>query len=365
MPHVEFLVSDLEYNAAARQVSLIAAGIVEPGWTTEVFTLAGGGPFTAALRGEGVGVLHSKARSPFNWLGLRWMVPAPGRGLVHVFGLPALRRLWAGTLSSRRPPVVLTLTGRERPARFDRHCLGIVSRVLVHHQHAADMLVGQGIPSKRICVIPSAVADASIPPARDGLVHSLGLPSDTCLLVTAGSLPDRHRLFQAVWAFEFIRYPHEDAHLLVIGDGPGRADLESNTRGLAPEGSRIHFLGERSDAPQLLAAADLVLVLHKYGGVNVALDAMAAGKAVVAANTPELAAIIRDGETGRFVPGGNAAAAASVIRKLILDRAERRRLGENACAFVRQYHSVETVVQMLEAIYEDEFTSTRSGLWTQ
>jgi glycosyltransferase involved in cell wall biosynthesis len=390
MPHVHFVLPNLGYNSAAKQASLIAAGIVNPGWTTEVYSLAVDGPFTAPLRAQGVPVLSSTARPPLNWFGLRWMIPAPGHGLVHAFGLLVLHRLWAATIHRHRPPVVLSLTGRERLNRFDRHCLGIVSRVLVHHGHAADVLVRQGVPAGRISVLPPAVSSFDAPrrmpsstlcvdetPAESARIDAerrcfafdaerqTNIPPDSFVLASVGSIPDRHRLFPAVWAFEFIRYPHENAHLLVIGDGPGRAALQANTRGLAPEGSRIHFLGERSDAPRLLAAAELVLVLHRWGGVNVALEAMAAGRAVVAANSPELAAIIRDGETGRLIPPSDMAKAAGVIRKLILNPAERHRLGETARAFVRQHHSVETVVQMLETVYEEEFTSTRSSLWAE
>jgi glycosyltransferase involved in cell wall biosynthesis len=134
---------------------------------------------------------------------------------------------------------------------------------------------------------------------------------------------------------------------------------------MAPEGSRAHFLGERADLPELIALADVVLVLHPYGGVNVALEAMAAGRAVVAVNTPDLAAVVRDGETGRLVPSGDAAAAASAIRKLLLDPRERRRLGDAAREYARQHHAVPTVVRVLETVYREEFTSTRSGLWAE
>jgi len=89
---------------------------------------------------------------------------------------------------------------------------------------------------------------------------------------------------------------------------------------------------------------------------------MAAGRAVVAADTPDLAAVIRDRETGRLVPAGNAQAAAAAVHQLLLDPSERQRLGEAARNHVTRCHQVGTVVQTLEAIYRDEFTSTRSGL---
>jgi glycosyltransferase involved in cell wall biosynthesis len=362
MPHVQFLVPDLGYTAAAKQVFLLGPALTEQGWTPEVFPLtrAGrAGPFTGPLRANGITVLESSARSAIRWLGLRFLVPAPGRGIIHAFGLPVLRRLWAGTLG-RRPPVVLSLTGRERFGRLDRCCLRIVSRVVVPHQHAAEALARQGIPVGRITVIPPAVAPAE--PSSGWIDHpSNGIPRGAPLIVTAGFMPDRDRLLNAVWMFEFVRYPHADAHLLVIGDGPGRPSLEDTARGLAPEGSRIHFLGDRPDAPALLGLADVVVVPHRWGGANVALEAMAAGRPVVAADTPDLAALIRDGETGRLVPARDAAAAARAVRELLLDPAERLRLGDAARESVLRWHEPRTVVQMLETVYREEFTSTRWG----
>jgi glycosyltransferase involved in cell wall biosynthesis len=393
MPHVFFVLPDLGYTAAAKQVSLIAPALTEPDWSSTVFPLTRAGrhgPFTGPLRANEVMVLESSGRSAVRWLGLRFVVPRPGHGLIHAFGLAALRRLWVGIVGSRRAPILVSLTGRERLCWFDRRCLRIVNRVLVPHQHAADALAGQGVPAKRISVLTPAVKPPEHPQRDEGgeatprltpgvrrgpgePPASAGgwalapgkipcLPHGGPLLVTAGSMPDRLRLLTAVWMFEFVRYPHPDLQMLVVGDGPGRMPLEATARGLAPEGSRIHFLGERSDLPGLLAAADVAVVLHREGGVNVALEAMAAGRAVVAADTPELAAIVRDRETGRLVPAGNAQAAAAAVHQLLLDPAERQRLGVAARDHVTKCHQIGTVIQTLEAIYRDEFTSTRSGL---
>jgi glycosyltransferase involved in cell wall biosynthesis len=368
MPHVQFVLPDLGYTAAAKQVSLIASALSDPGWSSEVYPLSRSGQagaFTELLRANGVTVLESSGRSGVRWFGLRFLIPAPGRGVIHAFGLLVLRRLRAAVLGRHRPPILLSLTGRERLSWLDRRCLRIVNRVLVAHQHAADALSRQGIPEKRISVVPPAVDGGtgfqSFQPGQVGNL-SLEIPPGGPLIVTAGSMPDRHRLLHAVWAFEFIRYPHTDAHMLVVGDGPGRAPLEILADVLAPEGTRIRFVEARPDLPAVLGMADIVLLLHRWGGANVALEAMAAGRAVVAADTPDLAAVIRDRKTGRLVPPGDARAAAATVRQLLLDPAERRRLGEAARTYVREHHPVATVVQTLEAIYQDEFTSTRSGL---
>jgi glycosyltransferase involved in cell wall biosynthesis len=365
MPHVHFVVPDLDYSAAAKQVSLLAPALVRPGWSAEVSSLAGDGPFVHPLRTAGVPVKTGRRRDMRNWIQLRQSIPRLGQGLVHAFGMSALRRLWLATLRTQRPPVVLSLTGREQFTRFDRRILRIVSSVLLHHQQAADALTVQGIARRRIHIVPPAVVCGSgfQPDQSTSPVGNLTYPAGTPLLVTAGRMPDRHRLLQAVWAFEFVRYVHDDAHMLVVGDGPGRAALEANARGLAPEGSRIHFLGSRPDLPAVLGSADVVVVLQSTGGVNVALEAMAAGRAVIAADTPDLAAVICHRETGWLVPSGDAVASAKAMRLLLADSAERQRLGAAAREFVREHHRVDRVVAALEAVYNEAFTSTRVELW--
>jgi hypothetical protein len=188
MPHIQFVLPDLGYTTAAKQVSLIAPALTGPGWSGEVYPLtrAGrAGPFTGVLRANHVTVLESTGRSVLRWFGLRFLIPAPGRGLVHAFGLKVLRRLRAATFGRRRPPIILSLTGHERLNWLDRRCLRIVNRVLVHHQPAADALIGQGVPANRVSVIPPAVAPPleealrggeSTPPLTRGVRPGLGEP---------------------------------------------------------------------------------------------------------------------------------------------------------------------------------------------
>src|SRR5215213_6628605 len=108
MPHALLLLPDLDYSGAAKQVSLLAPGLRRAGWTAEVFSLRGDGPFAPALQAAEVPVRASTLRPPFRWLGLRRVVPPPDRGVVHAFGLPVLRRLWLGTLGHPRPKVVVS-----------------------------------------------------------------------------------------------------------------------------------------------------------------------------------------------------------------------------------------------------------------
>jgi glycosyltransferase involved in cell wall biosynthesis len=354
MRYVYFVVPDLEYAGHARQVSLLAPGLSQAEWAVAVYSLAGDGPFGPTIRAASVPVerqMGAAARDHRSWFALRRVIPCPDRGVVHAFGLRVLHRLAFATLGTKRPRIYLSLTGHERLAWLDRRCLRIVSRIVVPHGAAADALTRQGVPSRLVTVVPPSVGPA--PPAADRaeLGRTLRLPSAAKLIVTAGRMDARGYLFDAVWAFEFLRYVEEDVHLLVIGDGPDRDRLERNTRALAPEGSRVHFLGPRMDVPALLGLADLVVVPHWTGGTNLALEALSSGRAVVAANTPDLSALIQDGETALLAPVRKPPEMARAMRRLLRDAELRACLGNAARKYVLDRHSVNRVVPALEALY--------------
>jgi glycosyltransferase involved in cell wall biosynthesis len=353
MRHAFFLLPDLDYSGAAKQVSLLAPGLVRAGWTAEVFSLGGDGPFAPALRAAGVPVLVSTARPVFRWPGLRWVVPSPDQSIVHAFGLPALRRLWLGTLGGRRPKVVISLTGRERLTRFDRRCLRLAARAVVPHAAAADALIRRGVSATQIAVVSPAVGEAPAPPDRATFCESLGIPAGAPLIASVGRMDGRKALVWAVWAFEFVRYIDPAVRLLLIGDGPRRDAVETVAYCLAPEGSRAVFLGARPDAAALLGLADVVVVAHPSGGANAALEAMAAGRAVIAMDTPDVAPLIRDGQTGVLVRPDYAPGIAGALRKLLLDPDRRQRLGDAARHQVRDHHAVDTLVRTMETVYRE------------
>ncbi|HJZ94765.1 MAG TPA: glycosyltransferase, partial [Gemmataceae bacterium] len=271
--------------------------------------------------------------------------------VVHAFGLRVLRRLMIATAGSGRPRIVLSMTGRERLTWLDRRLLRPVARVLVPHAHAVDALTRQGVPAAQIIQVPPAVAEAPPPPDRDTFLRAHDLPPDATLIVTAGRMDTRLRLFDALWAFEILRYGDSTCHLLLVGDGPGRAGMELAAAELAPEGTRARFLGARPDVPALLGLADVVHVPNREGGVNVALEAMAASRTVVVAETPELSAIVRHGDTGFLIRPGDRTATVKLLWQFLRDPAERAPIGAAAARAARERHQISTLVPMMEAVY--------------
>jgi glycogen(starch) synthase len=122
-----------------------------------------------------------------------------------------------------------------------------------------------------------------------------------------------------------------DSHdLIIAGEGPERAALLQRVqdRGLT---GRVHFPGkvDRVKAVSLFKGCSFFVLpsrLEPFGIVN--LEAMAAGKAVVASRVGGVPEVVIDGETGVLVPAGNVGAFAAVFRRLVADPEFRDRLGE-------------------------------------
>lgn len=132
------------------------------------------------------------------------------------------------------------------------------------------------------------------------------------ILVTGGRLDHRTDVATACWAFDLLRYTEPGLWLTIVGDGPEQARLERHARAVAIEDYRVRF------TPITLAqltASEQVWVTHRIGGEKLALAAMATGRPVLAADTPELRETL--GDTALYFPPGDRVRLAALARSLI------------------------------------------------
>ncbi len=119
-------------------------------------------------------------------------------------------------------------------------------------------------------------------------------------------------------------------HLLVVGDGELRTRLEEEARSLGVA-SRVHFLGWRTDIPEILAQTDIVVLTSlKEGTPAVLIEAAAAGRPVVSSDVGGIRSIVEHKETGLLVPPGNPIELALSIRFLADHPQLRRAMGIRA-----------------------------------
>ena len=144
-----------------------------------------------------------------------------------------------------------------------------------------------------------------------------------------------------------------DALFVLAGDGPERDRLEAFARRLGIEG-RVRFLGHRRDIPQLLASCDLFVLPSLYEGLPVTvLEAMAAGKPVVATDIGGTDEAVMHGATGLLVPPGSPVDLATAIRTLLSDQRLAARLAEAGRAWAVQEFSSASMVRGVTRVYDE------------
>jgi glycosyltransferase involved in cell wall biosynthesis len=138
--------------------------------------------------------------------------------------------------------------------------------------------------------------------------------------------------------------------LLIIGDGPERAQLEEKTRACGVE-AYVRFLGHRDDARRWLAGCDVYVNSSISEGVSLTiLEAMAAGLPIVATGvggTPEVV----DATCARLVSPRDANALAAALLDLARQPAARDQMGRAARTRVEALFTLERMVDEYRDVY--------------
>ena len=144
-----------------------------------------------------------------------------------------------------------------------------------------------------------------------------------------------------------------DALFVLAGDGPDRDSIKQLVRRLGLE-ARVRFLGQRQDIPQLLASCDLFVLPSLYEGLPISvLEAMAAGKPVIATATGGTDEAVVNGSTGILVPPGNSTELAAAIRRLLTDRGLAAQFGAAGRSRAKQMFSSDSMVCGVTRVYDE------------
>ncbi|MEK8085818.1 glycosyltransferase family 4 protein [Aquabacterium sp. A3] len=202
-----------------------------------------------------------------------------------------------------------------------------VTRVLA--QHVWD----QGVPPQRVVVIPNGINRAHFAqaPSPDEAKSRLGLQGRLVLGFT-GFVRDWHGVDRII---DWMATPHAptNAQLLVVGDGPVRADLEAQARrlGLA---DRVAFTGviDRDQVPAHVAAFDVALqpAVTAYASPLKLMEYLALGKAIVAPAVPNLLEVLTDGVNACLFEEGRPGQLEAALTRVCEDTALRERLAQGA-----------------------------------
>ena len=193
--------------------------------------------------------------------------------------------------------------------------------------------------------------------APDALTRRWGIPPGDPRLLCVAMMRGGRKLASFEALASALHRPALAAarwHLVVVGDGPARPEVEETFAPWLRDG-RATFTGrvESEGLADLYAGSDLFVwpALGEPMGMAM-LEAQGHGLPVVSARTRGVPDLVADGESGILVPEGDSAAFADAVRALLEAPERRRRMGRAARSRIAREHRFEAAVERIGALVE-------------
>lgn len=313
------LIPTLDQGGAEKQFSLLATGLPSDEFEVHVCVLTRTGPWESTLQ---------EAQLPIEFIDKK-----------HKFDPSAYRRL-KKYLKSVRPDLVQTwlfagntygrLAARASGCKkviasercvdqwkswhqlaIDRQLAKRTDRIVVNSSGVEEFYANEGIPKEKLTVIPNGIElGESDSISSNSIREELGLPKETLLIGAVGRLWPQKRFKDLIWSADLIKCIRDDAHLLIVGDGPQRFELERYAEQVEIL-DKVHFLGHRNDAPNIIRQLNVLWSGSEFEGMsNVIMEAMTAKVPVVATDISGNRDLVEHDVTGALVPVGDRASLA-------------------------------------------------------
>ncbi|MDT3435764.1 glycosyltransferase [Haloarcula sp. 1CSR25-25] len=183
------------------------------------------------------------------------------------------------------------------------------------------------------------------------LHEELDIPADATVVGTVGRLLERKGHFDLLEAWATVEDELPDAHLVFVGDGRDRQDLEQRIEDLDCTDS-VHLLGTRDDVPSLLNAMDVfVFPSHFEGLPGAVIEAMAAGLPIVATPVDGNSDLLENYRSGLFVDVRSPKQIAWATIRLANHPDFAAELGTTASARAAEQFTVAAMVDGFETVY--------------
>lgn len=318
--------------------------------------------FTEKLRALGLEVLIAPMPDdpPWSTIQMAASIVKAGRiDLLHAH-LPKAHLLAGivGRLTGR--PVLTTVHGRQVGTLDLEVHRSVGSHLSVVCQPAYYQALSLGVRPSRLSCEPNGVDATRFAPRSDAAARQawragLGLPQPLLqapLVGFAGRLSVEKAPDVAVRAALALRQRCPEAQMVMVGDGPMRAALQSLAQDLGVA-DMLHFAGVRENMPEVYNALDvLVNSSHTEAMPLTLMEAMASGLPVVATRVGGVPDIVAEGETGFLVAPGDAADIAARTALLLADPALRTHMAVQARQRALEKFPLDAAVHKVGALME-------------
>ena len=187
---------------------------------------------------------------------------------------------------------------------------------------------------------------------NDAYRKKLGFHSKDIVLGTVARLSEQKGHWYLIDAVKEVVRKYPNIHVLFIGDGPLRKELELQVKRHGLD-SIIQFLGFRSDIKELLGVFDIFILPSLFEGLpNVILEAMACGKPVIATNVSGIPEVVVDHQTGILIPPKDSDAIVQAIFEMLQDPGKIKMMGRMSRERVEKKFNLEGQVNAFIRLYE-------------
>ena len=232
----------------------------------------------------------------------------------------------------------------------DKLLLRHFDHVVAVSDRVQNILRGWNIPGERISQITNGI-DTDRFLNSDAAGDRDKQPSGRKRIGTVSRLSPEKGIPFLLRAVHGILQEFPETELCLVGEGPERGDLEklANELGI---GANVQFWGLQTDVPAVYSKLDIFVLPSLQEGMPMAvLEAMAAGKAIVASRVGSVPVVVHQDKTGTLVEPTDVGGLSNAILRYLRDPTVARQHGQNAAEMVRQNFSAKSMASKYLEVY--------------
>lgn len=357
--NILFVINKLIFGGAERYVNLLANSLAEEG--NNVFVISSGGPTVKHLNRK---ITHkkidsipgtSKQEQGLTSKAIEVICKENKIDLVHCNSVTAFRAAFIAKKITGVPIIytahateqsMLPVIGSEIDKKVDK-VIAVSNFIKLHLKRTGlvngkNALVLHGIDTNKF-------KERFLEPTKK---TSLGIKNGERVIMTVARLNPEKGIDTLIKAIPIIKRNGNNIKLVLVGDGPQRANYEKLTEDLGIKDT-VLFLGGRGNVAELLSITDIFCLPSIREALSFAiLEAMAEGKPVVATKVGGIPEAVIDGETGLLVPAANINRLASALNLLLENKDISRKFSSNAKQRVKKYFNFERMFKETKETYQ-------------
>jgi glycosyltransferase involved in cell wall biosynthesis len=311
-------------------------------------------------------------------LRVAWTLLAEFRRYDLVYFLMPGMQVALGTLTARLlgKPFLMKFSGSNEIRRMKNSLVGRIQLRFLDWWAGSIMVLNPGmmveaeecgLRKSKLLWMPNPVDLEEFcplaPDLRSVLRTKLGIPEDSEVVLFVGRLAPEKELTSLLEGFGKVAALRPQATLVLVGDGPCREELQSQTGRVAPAGG-IRFTGvvPSTSVHEWVQIADVFALVSSLEGLPVSLiEAMATEVPVVVSDIPANRQLVDSGVEGIVVGTRNPDAIGSALNSILGDRENRQRMGRAGRLRIGKSFSTDRVVGLYETLFAKLLSPDRIG----